>query len=505
MSTTVAPLSSSPVRKKKKRMLPPAPPPPLPPLFDDEDDGFFIRTNSQVHVKKRKKKRDTGVKKRKYADDDADSGVKSAVRAALATTVDSDNISTADCKTTPSLTQRSSSPIELDASGNPRQRVQMVLSESDSSDDENIFDLDELLPVGRRGRRRRQGADEGSSGNSIHKKEKVVRIPTLSPPPTLSKAQLESMRKLVYMQHGQKTQPMAASGTVASAKATPSAASRLSERLRSASNSSTPMPSSAPKRPIGPTFPVTVLVETTTTVQQAFKVLLSPTSDANIETLVRAGFFKIKSAHPFSKVRTAWLDQVARNLLAVTDTEESGEGIDETAFLRVARDMVLLDKTTLAKCYDDGTPAQVGVKPEEPHMSLLAVMRGEVESLRADFCNQLEDLAEDDEEDAEGKKTADTAATDDDDEDKDGLQASTADVDDGGMRVFLQDGVGEPLNLKVKPELIVSRIVDYYRQKRNVPMSKVITLEIDDEPLDAHDIVASTEIEDEITIDVKVR
>jgi hypothetical protein len=63
----------------------------------------------------------------------------------------------------------------------------------------------------------------------------------------------------------------------------------------------------------------------------------------------------------------------------------------------------------------------------------------------------------------------------------------------------------EPLVVQVSPETKIAKLAEYYKQKRNLPVTAKVELEFDDDRITACDCVADTELDEDFTVDVYVR
>ncbi|ODV91899.1 hypothetical protein CANCADRAFT_78760 [Tortispora caseinolytica NRRL Y-17796] len=79
------------------------------------------------------------------------------------------------------------------------------------------------------------------------------------------------------------------------------------------------------------------------------------------------------------------------------------------------------------------------------------------------------------------------------------------DYDTEQIRLRLQDGSKELLNVATNPTKTVSSIIDYYRQKRDVPTDKTVKLVLDGDELDPSSTLEDADVDDMCVIDVKVK
>ncbi|KAK9454982.1 ubiquitin-2 like Rad60 SUMO-like-domain-containing protein [Dipodascopsis uninucleata] len=235
----------------------------------------------------------------------------------------------------------------------------------------------------------------------------------------------------------------------------------------------------------GPPFIVDVLVETNI-----------PVSIASVDSSkqVKRKAFRVKSNYEFRKVRLAW--------------QQNSELPAE-----IVNNIVFLHKDNYMRVYDHVTPSILGVQEENPELTVLAVIKDDVERLREEF--RLTGNGDDID---EGNGEAGNAITSEksdylgisdsrsqtlgtDSFSTIGTQDDTK-ASDEGLRIFLQDRDGDKFKVIVKPDTNVSKIISFYRQKKGLPVTASITLEMDNEKIDPNDVVSQTELEDEVTIDV---
>ncbi|KAK9386654.1 hypothetical protein V1515DRAFT_639562 [Lipomyces mesembrius] len=353
-----------------------------------------------------------------------------------------------------------------------------------------------------RGRRLRTSSRSRSSSPIVIletvPKKREVRRPTLSPPPALSREQLEAAKNallssdvfgstrsaidifdddsddgaLTMTQNNCDDDNDKGNAGDVNTDLLPELAAKIRERMKSMTTlgSATPNYATEMSTPKENQFIVHVLVET--------QISLDPGSDAEDpeEPLrLKSRVFKVKSTYNFSKIRYAWM---------------KASNIPED----VMDSVVFLDNGSYSRLYDESTPLMVGVTEEDPHLSILAVRKNEVDKLRQELLERVEHMGDDD--DASNKS--------DEDEDVE-IPSSQPLSSTNEIKVYLQDGKGERIYLKVKSESKISTIIKYYRNKRNIEPKMHVTLELDDEIIPENLTVSETEIEDEVTIDVHVR
>ncbi|KAJ8101584.1 ubiquitin-2 like Rad60 SUMO-like-domain-containing protein [Lipomyces tetrasporus] len=326
--------------------------------------------------------------------------------------------------------------------------------------------------------------------------KKDIRKPTLSPPPALSREQLEaaknallssdvfgSTRSVIDIFDDDSDDDVVTrrndgdgddgneNADDANADLLPELAAKIRERMRAmtAQKSVVPDYTSNMPAPRESQFIVHVLVETQISLDQA-----SDEEDLDEPRRIKSRVFKVKSTYTFSKIRYAWMK-------ACKIPEDVMESI------------VFLDNSSYSRLYDESTPLMVGVTEEDPHLSILAVRKNEVDKLRQDLLERFEHM--DDDDDVSNKT----------DEDEAQEIPSSQPAPSNEIKLYLQDGKGERIHLKVKPESKISTIIKYYRTKRNIAPNMQVTLEMDDELIPENATVSETEIEDEVTIDVHVR
>ncbi|KAK9316854.1 hypothetical protein V1522DRAFT_241127 [Lipomyces starkeyi] len=327
-------------------------------------------------------------------------------------------------------------------------------------------------------------------------KKREVRKPTLSPPPALSREQLEaaknallssdvfgSTRSVIDIFDGDSDDGALMTGSNGdddddkgnagdtNTDLLPELAARIRERMKTMTTlgSATPNYATEMSTPKENQFIVHVLVET--------QISLDPGSDAEDadEPLrIKSRVFKVKSTYNFSKIRYAWMK-----------ASKIPEDMMDT--------VVFLDNSSYSRLYDESTPLMVGVTEEDPHLSILAVRKNEVDKLRQELLERVEHMGDDDE------------ASNKSDEDEDVEIPSSQPLSSNEIKIYLQDGKGERIYLKVKSDSKISTIIKYYRNKRNIEPKMHVTLEMDDEIIPENFTVSETEIEDEVTIDVHVR
>ncbi|KAK9329882.1 hypothetical protein V1520DRAFT_363174 [Lipomyces starkeyi] len=352
-----------------------------------------------------------------------------------------------------------------------------------------------------RGRRVRNSSRSRSSSPIViletAPKKREVRKPTLSPPPALSREQLEaaknallssdvfgSTRSVIDIYDGDSDDGGArmtgSNGDDDDDKGNagdtntdllPELAARIRERMKTMTTlgSATPNYPTEMSTPKENQFIVHVLVET--------QISLDPVSDAedpDEQLRIKSRVFKVKSTYNFSKIRYAWMK-----------ASKIPEDMMDT--------VVFLDNGSYSRLYDESTPLMVGVTEEDPHLSILAVRKNEVDKLRQELLERVEHMSDDD--DASNKS----------DEDEDVEIPSSQPLSSNEIKIYLQDGKGERIYLKVKSDSKISTIIKYYRNKRNIEPKMHVTLEMDDEIIPENLTVSETEIEDEVTIDVHVR
>ncbi|KAK9482746.1 hypothetical protein V1527DRAFT_475382 [Lipomyces starkeyi] len=351
-----------------------------------------------------------------------------------------------------------------------------------------------------RGRRVRNSSRSRSSSPIViletAAKKREVRKPTLSPPPALSREQLEaaknallssdvfgSTRSVIDIFDGDSDDGALMTGSNgdddddkgnagdANTDLLPELAARIRERMKTMTTlgSATPNYATEMSTPKENQFIVHVLVET--------QISLDPGSDAEDpdEPLrIKSRVFKVKSTYNFSKIRYAWMkaSKIPQDMM---DT------------------VVFLDNGSYSRLYDESTPLMVGVTEEDPHLSILAVRKNEVDKLRQELLERVEHMGDDD--DASNKS----------DEDENVEIPSSQPLSSNEIKIYLQDGKGERIYLKVKSDSKISTIIKYYRNKRNIEPKMHVTLEMDDEIIPENLTVSETEIEDEVTIDVHVK
>ncbi|KAK9368617.1 hypothetical protein V1509DRAFT_653177 [Lipomyces kononenkoae] len=323
-----------------------------------------------------------------------------------------------------------------------------------------------------------------------------VRKPTLSPPPALSREQLEAAKNALLSSEVFCTSRSAIDifddddsddGVMTSRMdgnedddkenidLLPELAAKIREHMKAAApsgsgtsgHSTGEMPSATENQ-----FIVHVLVET--------QISLDPCSDAEDPeepVRIKSRVFKVKSTYNFSKIKYAWM-KASKIPVDMMDS------------------IVFLDNGSYSRLYDESTPVMVGVTEEDPHLSILAVRKNEVDKLRQELLDRVEHMGDYD--DVASNKT-------DDDEDETAESGSGVQLPSNEIRIYLQDGKGDRIHLKVKSDSKISTIIKYYRTKRNIEPNMHVTLEMDDEVIDENLTVSETEIEDEVTIDVYVR
>ncbi|KAK9432652.1 hypothetical protein V1505DRAFT_237253 [Lipomyces doorenjongii] len=352
-----------------------------------------------------------------------------------------------------------------------------------------------------RGRRLRNSSRSRSSSPIViletAPKKREVRKPTLSPPPALSREQLEAAKNallssdvfgstrsaidifdddsddgalMMSQNNGDDDNDKGNTGD-ANTDLLPELAAKIRERMKSMTTlgSATPNYATEMSTPKENQFIVHVLVET--------QISLDPGSDAEDPeepVRIKSRVFKVKSTYNFSKIRYAWM-KASKIPQDVMDS------------------IVFLDNGSYSRLYDESTPLMVGVTEEDPHLSILAVRKNEVDKLRQELLERVEHMGDDD--DASNKS----------DEDEDVQIPSSQPLSSNEIKIYLQDGKGERIYLKVKSESKISTIIKYYRNKRNIEPMMHVTLEMDDEIIPENLTVSETEIEDEVTIDVHVK
>ncbi|KAK9495747.1 hypothetical protein V1508DRAFT_408350 [Lipomyces doorenjongii] len=352
-----------------------------------------------------------------------------------------------------------------------------------------------------RGRRLRNSSRSRSSSPIViletAPKKREVRKPTLSPPPALSREQLEAAKNallssdvfgstrsaidifdddsddgaLMMSQNNGDDDNYKGNTGDANTDLLPELAAKIRERMKSMTTLGSAIPNYATEMstPKENQFIVHVLVET--------QVSLDPGSDAEDPeepVRIKSRVFKVKSTYNFSKIRYAWM-KASKIPQDVMDS------------------IVFLDNGSYSRLYDESTPLMVGVTEEDPHLSILAVRKNEVDKLRQELLERVEHMGDDD--DASSKS----------DEDEDVQIPSSQPLSSNEIKIYLQDGKGERIYLKVKSESKISTIIKYYRNKRNIEPMMHVTLEMDDEIIPENLTVSETDIEDEVTIDVHVK
>ncbi|KAK9465543.1 hypothetical protein V1512DRAFT_265722 [Lipomyces arxii] len=315
---------------------------------------------------------------------------------------------------------------------------------------------------------------ESRSQSVALEEAKVQRLASLSPPPKLSKTEIDAARnalldfaaneRLGIVHHDSDDSDVEQEKDDITEDLMPELAARYRAQLQSTAQNIEADSTSMKGTLNAPSFVVHILVDTTIELED---------QEHNMNR-IKSSMFKIKSTYPFRKIRQGWIKKF-------------------TLPPELANEIVLLDKNTYSRLYDDGTPNQVGVTEFEPRLGILAVKKSEVKQLRESLFEEL--YASD--------KEAEDSSTNESDRDQVENESETAPVN--GIRVFLQDGQGEKMKLMVKPESKISQIIAYYRRKRGIDDKKKVVLELDDEEINESLIVSATEIEDEITIDVHVR
>ncbi|KAK9234571.1 hypothetical protein V1525DRAFT_50980 [Lipomyces kononenkoae] len=320
-----------------------------------------------------------------------------------------------------------------------------------------------------------------------------VRKPTLSPPPALSREQLEAAKNALLSSDvfctsrsaidifdddsddgGMMDQTDVGEGDdKENTDLLPELAAKIREQMKAATLSGHSASGDSTAEIPSPTenqFVVHVLVET--------QISLDPEPDAedpDEPVRIKSRVFKVKSTYNFSKIRYAWM-KASKIPVEMMDS------------------IVFLDNSSYSRLYDESTPVMVGVTEEDPHLSILAVRKNEVDKLRQELLDRVEHMGEEDEDDS--NKT---------DEDEAAEIAAGQPLPSNEIRIYLQDGKGDRIHLKVKSKSKISTIIKYYRTKRNIEPNMHVSLEMDDEVIPENLTVSETEIEDEVTIDVYVR
>ncbi|KAK9322982.1 hypothetical protein V1517DRAFT_116266 [Lipomyces orientalis] len=350
-----------------------------------------------------------------------------------------------------------------------------------------------------RGRSRSRNSSRSRSSSPVvildnTQNKREIRKPTLSPPPALSMEQLEaaknallssdvfgSTRSVIDVFDDDSDDDVVArrndsddgdgnkNAHDANIDLLPELAAKIRERMKAAQKSVVPDYTSSMPTPRENQFIVHVLVETQISLDQA-----PDEEDLDEPQRIKSRVFKVKSTYNFSKIRYAWMK-------ACKIPEDVMESI------------VFLDNSSYSRLYEESTPLMVGVTEEDPHLSILAVRKNEVDKLRQELLERFEHM--DDDDDVSNKT----------DEDEAQEVPSSQPVPSNEIKLYLQDGKGERIHLKVKPESRISTIIKYYRNKRNIAPNMQVTLEMDDELIPENATVSETEIEDEVTIDVHVR
>ncbi|KAK9378038.1 uncharacterized protein V2V93DRAFT_383189 [Kockiozyma suomiensis] len=305
---------------------------------------------------------------------------------------------------------------------------------------------------------------------------KKRQLPRLSPPPTLSKEELMTARRAIRgddtppraraewdydedennMQHGAMTGAVDEDFT----DLLPELAARVRARTREDT----------------PGFNVTVSVDTTQGMIDAFE---NNREVENEERKVGTKVFTMRATQALRKTRRAWCRMCG--------------GIPEAR-------VVLLDRATFARVYDSTSPVDLGVSETEPLLGLIAVLDEEVEGLQEQNRQRILERDKDDDDETDKVQMQGQVQSGGEQEEEEEEEGTAI-----GLKIFLQDGQGEKITVRVKPESTVAAIVEYYKSRRPMSANKVIVLSLDDDDLEPEQRVHETELEDEVTVDVKLR
>lgn len=77
-------------------------------------------------------------------------------------------------------------------------------------------------------------------------------------------------------------------------------------------------------------------------------------------------------------------------------------------------------------------------------------------------------------------------------------------IEEGYFRVNMKGKDNIPVTVQVNSQTSIQKLIDYYRAKHNILANQNIQLVFDDEDLDPLDLVGSTELEEDFTIDVHI-
>ncbi|KAK7202896.1 hypothetical protein BZA70DRAFT_86341 [Myxozyma melibiosi] len=230
-------------------------------------------------------------------------------------------------------------------------------------------------------------------------------------------------------------------------------------------------------------FNVLISVATTDNTRRAFEAYTSTGDVVGAMSLN----FTLKSGVPLRRARIAW----ARRC-----------GVDEN---RVR----MLNRATFMVVYDSSTAEDLGVTEDDPQLGLAIALEEEIKNLQVQHQMQLEQelLADDEDDDAVPVLSAKQRQTSVAASETDARPETEAETEDEGkFKIFLQDGKGERIVVRVRGESSVADIVKYYRSRRpELAAGKTVVLSLDDDDLDPAELVKDTELEDEVTIDVKLR